>query len=149
MRGNLNKKSGFTLLELVIVIALVGILALFLAEVIRRGVESWYFVMDKEELALQTPYVLTRLVRELRTANTVTSALGNTIVFKDYQNNTFNYALFGNVLYRNGSPLLDGVTNFSLQYYPSSSNIRMVTISLQRSKGAYSLSLQSGAKLRK
>lgn len=144
-----NKKLGFTLLELIIVIVLVGIVVFFLAGIIQQIVESWYFVVDKEELSIQAPYALNRLVRELRTANTVTSALSNSITFRDYQNNVYMYYLSNGVLYRNGKEILDGITNFSLQYYPSSSNIERVIINLERSKGAYILPLRTGVKLRK
>ncbi|MCM8778345.1 MAG: prepilin-type N-terminal cleavage/methylation domain-containing protein [Candidatus Omnitrophica bacterium] len=149
MRYYLNKSVGFTLLELVMVMALMGILIFFLSGVIRKGVEAWYFVVDKEELSLQTSYALNRLVRELRTAQNIISASENYISFTDYQNNTFNYYISQEILYRNGKEILDGIIDFSLHYYPSNDNIRRITISLERSKGAYSLLLRTGVKIRK
>ncbi|MGE4357831.1 MAG: type II secretion system protein J [Candidatus Omnitrophota bacterium] len=143
-----NKKTGFTLIELIIVIVLTGILALFLAGVIRKGVEAWYFVVDKAELITQTPYVLNRLAREIRTAQNITSALSNSISFVDSQGNTITYTVSSGILYRNGNEFLDGVVDFSLQYSPSSSNIKIVTVTLERNKEAYSILMRTGVKRR-
>ncbi len=138
---------------------LVAILALFLAGVINKGVESWYFVVDRADLMTQMPYALNRIVRELRyikNPTSITIATSTVIAFIDIDNNSVTYNLSGTTVYRNGIPLLSGVTNFTLQYLdnngniisiprvsPSPTDIRKIKVSLTTNKGNNPVNMQS------
>lgn len=155
---------GFTLIEMVIVITVTAILALFLAGAIEKGVESWYFVADRSDLMTQTPYALNRMARELRyikDSKSVYAAASNTITFTDANNNSITFSLSGNTIYRNNDILLDGVAAFSLQYSdangniivaplvnPAKTDIRKIKIFIRTQKGSNPLDMETTLKPR-
>lgn len=160
----MRKNKGFTLIELTVVLVLAGILALFLSGALNKGIESWYFVADRSDLMAQTPYALNRIARELRyikDSKSVYAAGASSITFNDASSSSITYNLSGGSIYRNGNPLLDGVTNFSLQYLdangniiatpvinPSATNIRKIRISVTVQKGNNPFSMETIVKPR-
>ncbi len=150
--------SGVSLIELIIVMILVSILALFLAAPIQKGIESWYFVMDRADLMTQSHYGINRMMRELRQIKDYQSiSVANTtsITFIDIKNNTITYSLSGGVIYRNANILLDGVTTFSLQYLDingtiatAPKNIRKIKVTVRIQKGTNPIDMETTIKPR-
>lgn len=64
----MNKNKGFTLMELVIVIVLLGVIAVGVSGVIRLATQTFINVSERDELASSARFALERLNREIRNA---------------------------------------------------------------------------------
>ncbi|MFK7896064.1 MAG: type II secretion system protein J [Myxococcota bacterium] len=67
-RPNAQLRAGFTLIELVVVIALVGILSVGLAEILRNPMQGYIAVSRRAELVALADLTLNRMTRDLRRA---------------------------------------------------------------------------------
>ncbi|HSQ59162.1 MAG TPA: prepilin-type N-terminal cleavage/methylation domain-containing protein [Acidobacteriota bacterium] len=79
-------ETGFTLVELTIVVVVVGIAGLFLAGVVREAVGAYRFVEVEADLLQQARYAeerMTREVRRVRDAASVTEASATNFSFVD------------------------------------------------------------------
>jgi len=164
MKKSVKEKRGFTLIELLIVIVILGIILFFLTGIIKKGIDAWYFVIDRAELMNQAHYALNRMLRELRQIKDKKSiyyATSSTLTFQDTEDNFITYSCSGNILYRNDKILLDGVTNFSLQYFnindtiilnpkvnPNTTDIYKIKVSISLQKGDYPLYMRTAIKPR-
>ena len=88
-------REGFTLIEIVIVIVLVGLLATILIEPFHQGVQSFLAVEARGDLTAEARAATTRMVREIRNIqkkadNTpnISAANASSITFVDVDNNT-------------------------------------------------------------
>ncbi len=63
-----NKQSGFSLLELIIVIVLIGILAISLSKLTSNSVVGYIDAKDRNRLSQSTKWVIERISRDLREA---------------------------------------------------------------------------------
>jgi MSHA biogenesis protein MshO len=66
--GNLSKTKGFTLIELVIVIVLLGILSVGISGFLKLGSEMFVDVKNRSEIVATARFAMERLNRELRSA---------------------------------------------------------------------------------
>jgi MSHA biogenesis protein MshO len=87
MIGNVHRlsqpsRSGFTLIELVIVIALVGVLSVGLAQILRNPMQGYLAVSRRAELVALADLTLNRMTRDLRRAlpNSVRIAGGGQVL---------------------------------------------------------------------
>jgi len=111
-----NKKHAYTLIELVISIAVAGIIAGVFAIVINAGMDTWFFVKGQRRLTMQTRGVMQRMVREIKRTkdNSDSSILNFTSTryrFKDVDNTTIDYQQDGTDLERDGLGLLKNLAN--------------------------------------
>ena len=116
---------GFTLIELIIVIILVGVLAAASGIIINQGFNSFLYSENMTQYDWQAQLALERMVNDFRnipsTAN-ITTIASNQFVFVDTSGNTVTYALSGTDLTRSGQELISGAASFNLNYYDSSGN---------------------------
>ncbi len=131
------KQQGFTLIELVIVIIIIGIVAGVSSMMIAQGVTGSQGAEQQDAIAWQTRVALSRMEREIRTAdpNKITTATSTQFIFQDADGNTVNYQLSGTQLLRNSKVLADDIGSFSFLYYSKTgttpgvpANIRYVLI---------------------
>ena len=66
MRILLAKEKGFTLVELVTVIVILGVLAVSTTSFIQFGTKSYTDAVDREEITSTARFVIERLNREVR-----------------------------------------------------------------------------------
>jgi prepilin-type N-terminal cleavage/methylation domain-containing protein len=76
-----RKTAGFTLLEAIIVLVLVGIISAVAGMGIVRGVEGYMFARDNSAMTQKAQLALSRMSRELMEIQTVTAAGGTSIAF--------------------------------------------------------------------
>lgn len=68
VKHRINRNAGFTLVELVAVIVLLGILSLGVSGLIRSSVEIYQDTLRRDDLAQQGRFIVERISRELRSA---------------------------------------------------------------------------------
>jgi prepilin-type N-terminal cleavage/methylation domain len=115
-------QRGFSLAELLIVIALLGLMLTGLLAVQMQGQKAYLIGSHRVEAQQNGRVALELMVRELRSAKSVTLIPGATdITFVDGNGSTIQYQLTGSVINRitGGvtTPLIGGVVAFDLTYF--------------------------------
>jgi len=118
----IRNQEGFTLTELLVVMAVLGIVLAGVFVIQQQGTQSYLMGASRVEVQQNARTTLELMVRELRSAQSVT-ALGGAgdITFVDQTGATIRYQLVGTTVNRsvNGTPtaLVGGVQNLTLTYY--------------------------------
>lgn len=151
-----KKKSltGFTLLEIVLVICVVGILAGMLAPLISATIDSWTYAAQRKDAVSEARVAMFRIAREIRQikdSSSITTASSDTFEFQDVNNVTIRFEQIGTDLKRNSSVLAANLKvsgGLSFAYLDGNGNttanlidIRtvIITITLENASGALSL----------
>jgi prepilin-type N-terminal cleavage/methylation domain-containing protein len=116
----MKKMNGFTLMEVVIVVAIVGILAAFSSKLLSEGFEAYMTGKSIENAVWTARLALARLAIDLRmvpSRNDIITFEADQYVFKNLNNTTITYAFDGSNLTRNGQILATGLSNFTFIYY--------------------------------
>lgn len=119
-----KQQTGFTLIELVLVIVLTAIIGTLGARILSSGFTSYTIGKDMIELEWQGNLALERLNRDLRTIRSATSAdltmtPADRITLTDINGSTVEYTVSGTTLLRNGEALADDIGNLSFAYLRS------------------------------
>jgi prepilin-type N-terminal cleavage/methylation domain-containing protein len=128
----MKKENGFTLIELVLVIVLLGILASGGATLLAEGFNSFFKGRDITEADWQARVALERMGRDLRAirspSDIASSSSATSITFTNVDGNTLTYSTpsGGNqILFSDGTNtavLADGA-NLNLTYYDGTGNV--------------------------
>ena len=159
----MRKRQGFTLVELIIVITIVGIIAGVVGSILLKAIDAWTFKFKRNDILWDGRLAINRMVREIREIKdlaSVTTASGSEFRFLNVDDADITYNLSSTDLNRTE----DGVTNLlaedvsslSFTYYdsngstisaptvsPSDTDIRRVRIDLTLTKGGENVYLQS------
>lgn len=100
-------RKGFTLIESIMVVVIIGIIALPVASYLRASFGSWIFINNQKKMASGSRAALNRMVREIRRAERVNALAGSGISIRDLDNNTIVFTQEGTSLKRNSDILLD------------------------------------------
>jgi len=117
----LNRHRGFTLVEMVLVIVLVGIIAALGSRILASGFGAYITGKDLIQTDWQGSIAIQRLSRDLRmirsaSAADLTLVPSTEITLTDNNANIISYTLSGTSLMRNGQPLADDISNLSFSY---------------------------------
>lgn len=109
--------SGFSLVELVIVIVVLGIVASSGALVISRGFNAYFAGRDMTRADWQGRLALERMTRDLRmvrsaSASDITTMTATQITYNDTLNNTIIYNMSGTTLMRTQSGVATGLADY-------------------------------------
>ena len=157
------KRRGFTLIELIVVITIVGIIAGVVGFVLFGAVDAWTFRFKRAGLLSDGRLAINRMVREIREVKDLTSVItANTsqFRFKDTDDTDITYSLNGSDLDRTEdaatNTLAENVSTLSFTYYdsngsaistpvvsPSATDIRRVLIDLTLTKDGEDVYLES------
>jgi prepilin-type N-terminal cleavage/methylation domain-containing protein len=143
--------SGFTLLEVIITLVLVGIISLFAVAAVLSAVQGFMQVRNNAETAQKVHVAMNRMSRDLLVASNIVSGASETITFDTVLPSGAavrqTLAFANGIVTLKGKTLLDEVVNFNMSYirYNSagtelnessySTNSRGVQIRLQRGQG--------------
>ncbi|MBU0455320.1 MAG: prepilin-type N-terminal cleavage/methylation domain-containing protein [Pseudomonadota bacterium] len=146
-----KKQSGFTLLELVIVIIIVGIVVVGSSELLLYGFKGFAIGKQQVEANWQGQVSLERMVRDLRairSSSSISQATANAITFTDIDGESIQYHLTGQQLMRNTRVLSDDIQSLTFSYYDEDgnstvtiNNIRYIVVALQIMNGSSSFIL--------
>lgn len=154
-------KKGFTLIETIVVIVLVGIISYVLAFYIRESFSAWMFISGQKSIAMSSRKVIYRMVRELKRIDkntSITTFTSKEVTFLDIDNNTVTFSQEGTALLRNGNILLENLQDpcgLNFIYLEKNgatatinSNIRVICIWLTVIKGENKFVIESAARVR-
>lgn len=116
------KQRGFSLIEMVLVIVIVGIIASVGAQLMGTGFQLYFTGRDTLSVDAQARVALERMTRELRTvrpATSLTMTPATQITFTDETGTVVQYVLGGGNLMRNTEVLAGGVTGLGFVYLDS------------------------------
>ena len=158
---HMNTSKGFTLVELVLVIALMGILAAVLGPALERAVRQYDLISSRKQTLAQARAAMDRMVKEIRLIQSsadVTDVSSSTSFQFQYPHGTaITYDLNSTNLRRNTVTLASPLSALTFSYFDSAgsatsvaANVRRVqilfTITAPHNNG--SLTLQTSAYLR-
>ena len=158
--GGIPHSKGFTLIEVIIVIVIVGIISTVAAMIILEGAKSYTIEDSRSNLHYQTRLGMERMAREIRlirsrTAPDIPTMAANTIRYTDIQGIQMGFRLTGTTLERtqdNGTtwqPLATGVTALTFTYLQQSGAVATattlwyVTIAITAQQGADTLNMST------
>lgn len=135
----LERHQGFTLMEMVIVIAVLGLIAVAIAPLLTEGFNVFFTAQDLTTASAQGRLALATLQRdinEIRSPSDITQASATSLAFVLMGNSSVSYTLTstsnalsaitytynGTTLFRNGQILATSIGGFSLSYYASDGN---------------------------
>ena len=126
MQTTLRDQRGFTLTELMVVAAVLGMILAAVVLVQQQGQQAYIFGSHRVEVQQNNRAALELMVRELRSATSVTAVPSATnLTFVDENSNTIQYQISGAILNRTvtvagtatTTPLIGGVQTLALAYY--------------------------------
>ena len=161
----MKKNKGFTLVELVIVIVIIGIAASTVGFMLLGTVKAWTFKFNRNDILWDGRLALDRITREIRTikdSTSVTTASAAQFRFTDTGNKGITYSLSSTNLNRTedgaANLLAENVSSLSFTYYnssdavipspavsPAATDIRRVRVNLTLTKNGQNVYLQSDA----
>ncbi len=126
----IKNESGFTLIEMIAVLVLVGIVAVIVAMSIVTGIHGYIFARDMAPISQKANLAMSRITRELMEISIVKSSASNSISFSDSYGGlraiafipTLNQIRINNASAvpptdTTGDILIDNVNSFTLTYY--------------------------------
>ena len=155
--------KGFTLIELVIVITIIGIITGVVGYILLGTVDAWMFKFNRADLLSDGRLAMNRMVREIREIKNrgkVTTAASSEFRFENVDNIDITYDLSSTDLDRTAdgtaNTLAENVSSLTFTYFDSNGNtiatpdvapgatdIRRVRINLTLTKNSEDVYLQS------
>jgi prepilin-type N-terminal cleavage/methylation domain-containing protein len=122
MRTLIHDQRGFTLTELLVVVAILGLMLAAIVTVQMQGAQAYLIGSHRVEAQQNGRVALELMVRELRSATVVTAIPSATdLTFVDENGTTIRYSLSGAVINRTSAgiptPLIGGVITFNMTYF--------------------------------
>lgn len=157
------RQLGFSLMELIVVIVVLGILASVGSTVLRDGFLGYLRGREISSTDWQGRLALERITRELRYLAAPnysnigsTSCSSSTFTFIDITNANISYTQSGTTLMRNGQPLASNVTGLSFSCLKSDvtptvtlSSVYYITVSMivatTNTRGVYRSTVKPGS----
>ena len=157
-------KSGFTLIELIIVIMIIGVVAGMVGFIMLTTVDAWTLKFNRSDMLWDGRLALNRMVREIREADSddsVTTASSSQFRFTDEDGVDITYSLSSTDLNRTADAtanmLAENVSSLAFTYFSScasdatsitptvgtDTNIRRVRINLTLTTGGEDVYLQA------
>lgn len=153
----MKSESGFSLIELIIVMVLVAVLAGFVGNMIFYEVNIFNLITSRSN-ALQnsrrTLQTMSRDIRQIMRPDDIFEAAVDSLRFNDVNNFMITYSFVNGQLSKNSDPLVNFVDDFQFTYYDDSgnplivpvgdpSNIRSISLKLTTTVNGKSLKMQT------
>ena len=118
MKNLIKNQKGFSLLELVLVIAILAVVSGILARFLINGMDIYSFVDDRKSLIRESRRAIYFMNRDFRQviSQGVTTATATEILYTNYDNDQISYQYANNEIARNGNTLSVDVSAFQFRY---------------------------------
>lgn len=138
--------KGFTLVELVLSIAIVGVLAAVVGPILIGAVKSYALVTNRQATLNSTRLAIERMSSEMKlipSANSIDIFQASTFQFDTPSENDINYTLSSGNLLRSGAVLVSNVTSLSFAYLDANgaptatkANIKRISVEMTINAGS-------------
>jgi len=134
----MENQKGYTLIELILTIIVVGIIAAVSAQILMRGIDSYNFIMNRKDAVQHARVGMDRMLEELLLVRSIDiiSAGDTQVSFWDYSGASVNFRRYtvNNVwqLYRKDDFLAGSVAFLDFDYYNSSNQATSLAWSVRR-----------------
>ncbi len=118
-------ETGFTLIELIVVMVITVILTGFVADVLFHQVATFNLVTARKEGLQNSRFasmLLTKDIRQIVSADSIFHASEDSMRFKHVNGTQIDYQHSGSNLYRNADLLLENLSGFSFSYLDDTGN---------------------------
>ena len=142
----MKKNSGFTLIELIMVLVILGIIAAVTSKILATGLSGYLVSKNLTEADWQGQLGLERMVRDLRETRSpsdITTATSTQFVFTNISGSSVTYQLTGTNLMRNTQILASGVNSLTFNYYDANGTITAVTSAISYIRITLNITLNS------
>ena len=160
--NKLSRQQGFTLIEFVMVVVLVGIIAVVISQIFSQALITTQTEENMSDALWQGQVAMQRMVRDIRlirSANDITTMTNNNLVFTNIFGSSINYSHSGsgspNPITLNGDNLANGILHLTLGYKTSANattasatNLAYITISMTVAQNSSNYVLNSVVYLR-
>ncbi len=112
--------KGFTLVEIVVSIVLVGVMTVALGNFMNKIIDTYRFVDIRNEIAYQAKKTLDWMERDIKKIKdefSISYADSTQLTFIDSDDNTIDFSLVGNTINRNGYLLCGDVQSLEFTYF--------------------------------
>ena len=120
-----KNQKGFSLIEMMVVVFILGLIILALVTFFTGGIKSWVAGQSQLEAQRNARQAMDRMVREIREASEVTTKNDTKIIFDTPWVTEITYELLSNTINRNNIPLINNVSNLDFDY-PSLSKVHIL-----------------------
>ena len=123
--GLKKNETGYSFLEFVIVIALIGIIAGVMSQMFVLGVDMFDDSISRKDTVPSSRIAFEFLIDDLRAladAADIDAATTVSMQFDNIDSETIIYTYSGGVLSRNSNTLLDGLSNFQFTFFDVDGN---------------------------
>jgi len=130
MISRLDEDNGFTLIEVIVSLLLVGIISVFAGIGISMIIDGYTLTSKNAEITQKGQLAMTRLTKELTYISSVSSGTATAISYSSYKQDVLNshtVSWTGDRLFLDGNPLSDSVGGFDLGYYDSYNNVKQAS----------------------
>ena len=131
---SLSNKKGFSLIELMVVVVILGLMVLGLVTFFTGGARSWISGQSQLKAQRETRQVMDRMVREIREADLIdtssnSGSLSFTTPFDSLETITYSYSSIDKILSREkgsgpNATLISNVLNFNVVYLDNEDNTK-------------------------
>jgi len=128
-------KKGFTLVELVLSIALIALVAFLIAPMFISGVRSYSLVADRKAALAEARLAMDRMTQEIRlipSTDDITTWDAGQITFNKPTENNITYTLAGGNLTRNGAIMAENVDSLAFSYLDQNGDPAVAKADIER-----------------
>ncbi len=129
MKKRINKLFGFTAVELLVTIVILGIVGVALAPGLGTAVQQYYIVLNSRQIVSAMSAGVDRIAREIRLipgSAQISNIAASNFQFQYPTGTNITYSLSGTNLLRNSDVLIPNVTSLTFTYYDQTGAVTSV-----------------------